>query len=361
MQQCFWIVPKRREEFCRKTLFIHQINTALLLNTAAQSCLFLALITFAAPSAFIYLFMLKLHVVNETAPLEAVVLGIAHSPGPVPSLEDAYDPKSKEFIRIGAYPEEADMIVEMDAFAEVLEKHGVEVFRPRLLQGVNQIFSRDIAFVIGDQLVVANVLEDRAQEIDALSYLIGKIDPNHVIDLPDDVRIEGGDVMPWNGKIFVGYSDDEDFVKYKVARTNKEGVQFVKVTFPKWEVHAFELQKSDDDPRYNALHLDCCFQPIGHDQAIIFPGGFKNPKDVDTLREIFGADNMIEITREEMYHMVSNVFSISPDVIVSEKRFTRLNAELRKRGFKVEEVPYFEIGKQEGLLRCSTLPLRRKA
>jgi len=60
-----------------------------------------------------------------------------------------------------------------------------------------------------------------------------------------------------------------------------------------------------------------------------------------------------------MYEMNSNVFSISPDVVVSEKHFTRLNAWLRAQGFTVEEIPYSEISKQEGLLRCSTLPLLR--
>ena len=61
-----------------------------------------------------------------------------------------------------------------------------------------------------------------------------------------------------------------------------------------------------------------------------------------------------------MYNMNANVFSISENVIVSEKRFTRLNIELRKRGFTVEEVSYAEIAKMEGLLRCSTMPLIRE-
>ena len=52
-------------------------------------------------------------------------------------------------------------------------------------------------------------------------------------------------------------------------------------------------------------------------------------------------------------------FSISEDVIISEKNFTGLNTWLREQGFTVEEVPYAEIAKQEGLLRCSTLPLIR--
>ena len=60
-----------------------------------------------------------------------------------------------------------------------------------------------------------------------------------------------------------------------------------------------------------------------------------------------------------MYHMFSNIFSISPNVVVSERNFVRLNQWLRDNGFVVEEIPYSEISKQEGLLRCSTLPLRR--
>ncbi len=40
---------------------------------------------------------------------------------------------------------------------------------------------------------------------------------------------------------------------------------------------------------------------------------------------------MLFITKEEMYDMNSNVFSISEKVIVSEKGFTRLNKESRKK------------------------------
>jgi N-dimethylarginine dimethylaminohydrolase len=57
--------------------------------------------------------------------------------------------------------------------------------------------------------------------------------------------------------------------------------------------------------------------------------------------------------------MNSNVFSISEEVIISEQNFTRLNSWLRENGFTVEEVHYAEIAKQEGLLRCSTMPLIR--
>ena len=159
--------------------------------------------------------------------------------------------------------------------------------------------------------------------------------------------------------IFVGYSEDQDFEKYQVARTNRAGVS-LKDAFPNRIIKAFELYKSDENPRENALHLDCCFQPIGKGQAILFEEAFKNAEDVAFLVGYFGEENIIRITRDEMYEMNSNVFSISPEIIVSEQGFVRLNNELRKRGFQVEEVAYAEIAKMEGLLRCSTLPLRRK-
>jgi len=60
-----------------------------------------------------------------------------------------------------------------------------------------------------------------------------------------------------------------------------------------------------------------------------------------------------------MYNMNSNIFSISENVIISEQNFTRLNTWLYNQGFIVEKVPYAEIAKQEGLLRCSTMPLIR--
>ena len=108
--------------------------------------------------------MMQLNIVDETSPLKAVILGIAKSSGPVPSVEEAYDPKSLEHIKAGTYPKEADMIQEMDAFEHVLDKYGVQVFRPEVLENCNQIFARDIAFVIEDKLFHSNVLPDRVRE-----------------------------------------------------------------------------------------------------------------------------------------------------------------------------------------------------
>jgi N-dimethylarginine dimethylaminohydrolase len=288
------------------------------------------------------------------------VLGTALSNGPTPTIEEAYDPKSLEHIIAGTYPIEADMVLEMDAFEAVFKKYGVTVYRPEIIQNYNQIFTRDIGFVIDDVFVKSNIMPDRERELDANQYVIDQMNPAKVVRPPEEVHIEGGDVMLWGNYIFVGTYKGSDYKDYITARTNWQGVEYLRKLFPNKIVKEFDLVKSKIEARDNALHLDCCFQPVGQSKGIIYKSGFREEADYMFLVQLFGKENLFHIEREEMYHMYSNVFSIAPDVVVSERKFTRLNNWLRENGFTVEEIPYAEIAKQEGLLRCSTLPLIRE-
>ena len=303
--------------------------------------------------------MLQLNVKNETSRLRAVVLGSAIDNGPTPSVEEAYDPKSLEHILAGTYPVEADMVNEMEAFNKVFQKYDVQVFRPERIENYNQIFTRDIGFVIDDTLIKAHILPDRERELDAIQYVLDQINPAKIVRPPEEVHIEGGDVMLWNDYIFIGTYKGSDYKDYITARTNMAGVNYIKELFPNKIVKEFDLVKSKMEARDNALHLDCCFQPVGDNKGIIYKSGFREEADYRYLVKLFGKENLFHITREEMYNMNSNVFSIAPNVVVSEKNFTRLNTWLCEQGFTVEEIPYAEIAKQEGLLRCSTLPLIR--
>ncbi|MFV8388675.1 dimethylarginine dimethylaminohydrolase family protein [Flavobacterium sp. LB1P71] len=303
--------------------------------------------------------MLALNIKNETSRLRAVVLGSAIDNGPTPKAEEAYDPKSLEHILAGTYPKESDMVAEMEAFNKVLQKYDVTVFRPEMIASYNQIFTRDIGFVIDDIFVKSNILPERERELDAIQYIIEQIDSQKVVRPPEEIHIEGGDVILWNDCIFVGTYKGSDYKDYITARTNVQGVQYIKDLFPNKIVKGFDLVKSKIEARDNALHLDCCFQPVGKDKGIIYKRGFREEADYLFLVNLFGKENLFHITRDEMYHMNSNVFSINTNVVVSEKNFTRLNNWLRANGFVVEEIPYAEIAKQEGLLRCSTLPLIR--
>ncbi len=302
---------------------------------------------------------MKLNIHNETSRLRAVVLGTANSNGPIPKVEEAYDPKSKEHILAGTYPLEEDMVMEMKSFEKVLLKYDVKVYHPKLINNYNQIFARDIGFVIEDVFIKSNILPERENELVAIQYVIDGINPLKVVRPPQEVHIEGGDVMLWGDHVFVGTYKGSDYKNYITARTNVQGVEYIKALFPNKIVKGFDLIKSKLEARDNALHLDCCFQPIGKDKGVIYKRGFREEADYMYLVDLFGKENLFHIKRNEMYNMNSNIFSIDTNVVVSEKKFKRLNNWLRERGFVVEEVPYAEIAKQEGLLRCSTLPLIR--
>mgnify|MGYP001348264214 FL=1 len=303
--------------------------------------------------------MLQLNVNNETSRLLAVVLGTAKSNGLAPKLEECYDPKSRENVLANTYPTEIDMVKELKELEDVLFKHKVKVYRPEVINDYNQIFSRDIGFVIDDSFIVANILPERSNEIFAIQKVLDLIPKNKIIELPENCHVEGGDVILHNDYIFIGIYDGDDYSNLKTARTNNRSIEFLKKKFPAKKIFSFELIKSDLEPSKNALHLDCCLQPVGNDKLVTCPDAFLKRDQYEWLINHFGKENILEISLNEMSEMKCNFFSIDTNIVVSEKSFSNLNSWLRGFGILVEEIKYKEISKQGGLLRCSTLPLKR--
>lgn len=303
---------------------------------------------------------MKLNIKNETDRLRSVVLGQPKSNGPEPTLEESYDAKSYDSLKKGVYPKEEDIVAEMAAFEQVLKKYDVEVFRPNIIKDYNQVFARDVAFVVDDKMIISNIIPDRADEQEAYRKIFEKVAWRNIINLPESAHVEGGDVIVWNDFLFIGTCYSEDYRSYKTARTNQYAIDILKEYFPQKRIIDLDLKKDDKAPYQGVLHLDCTFNPVGKDKCIIYKNGFVNEDDYRLIINIFGEDNCFHINDEEMFEMYPNVFSIAPDVVVSDSAFTRMNNHLRDQwGITVEEIPYREVSKMGGLLRCSTLPLVR--
>ena len=304
---------------------------------------------------------MKLNIKNETGKLKSVVLGQPKSMGPVPTLEESYDAKSYHSIEHNIYPKEEDIISEVTAFEAILKKYDVEVLRPAIIKDYNQVFARDVAFVIEDKMIISNVIKDRADEQEAYRKIFEKVEWRKIINLPETAHVEGGDVIVWNDYLFIGTCYSEDYRSFKTARTNEYAIEILKEYFPKKRIIDLDLKKNDKIPYEGVLHLDCTFNPIGKDKCIIYKNGFVDESDYELIVDIFGEENCFNITDEEMFEMNPNIFSISPEVVVSDKTFIRMNNHLRDVwGFTVEEIPYREVSKMGGLLRCSTMPLVRE-
>ena len=294
---------------------------------------------------------------DEWQPLEAVMVGIGSGMGPAPKLADTYDPQSRKHVQQDTYPQEADVARELNDFATALIERGVQIKRPEKL-GFNQVFARDIGVVIDDAFVVTSMVEDRTQEQAGIIRLL-EDNPGTVHRPPHDVRLEGGDIMPMPGEIWVGCADDDDFGTFTTARTNLKAAEWLGSLFPHRIIRTFLLRKSDLNPQHNALHLDCCLAPLGLGHLLVHRAGFKRQEQLDALLARYDSAHVCEVTEIEMEHMHCNVFSIAPDSVVSDKRFTRTNDVLKSWGYDVIEVDLQETSKMGGLLRCTTLPLRR--
>ena len=309
--------------------------------------------------SFKLFYALKFSIKNEFNTLSKVILGIANDLGGIPSIQDVYDPHTRKHVLQKTFPKENQLISELNAFKKILEKYGVDVLRPKNLKSINQVFTRDIGFVIDDVFFISNIIKDREREIEGINHILSYFDKSKIIFLPNDIRVEGGDVIIYKDYIFIGISSDYDFATKKVGRTNKKSVDFFKKFFPKKKVYGFELKKSDTSIEDNCLHLDCCFQTLGLGHLLICYDSFNKRKDIDLVNKLFSKKNIIEISNEQMVNLNTNLFSISKNIVVSNKNFKILNNILLKLGYTVEEVEYSSIAKMGGLFRCSTLPLKR--
>ena len=304
--------------------------------------------------------MLNINIENEYSPLKTVVLGIANNIGAPPSVSDAFDPRSLYHIKNNSYPNEESLIQELDSFKKKLLKYGVEVLRPSNIIDCNQIFTRDLGFIVSNVFFLSNIVPNRKDEIKGISEILKKFNVG-VIKLPEFMHIEGGDIIVHNDKIFIGTYSDEDYSSLITARTNTESVDYLKKLISSKEIIPIDLKKSNKNIFENTLHLDCCFQTISSDRAIICPDGFKQKEDIDYLIKLFGKENVFIANREEAFMLNSNVFVISPDIIVSHTKFKRLNNWLKEKGILVEKVDFSNVSKMSGLFRCSTLPLYRES
>ena len=300
---------------------------------------------------------MSLNIINETDKLVSVIVGIGNDMGKIPTVDECIDPKTKLNLLNNTYPLESDCINEIKSFSEILKKYNVEVLRPNNIKALNQIFTRDISFVVENKIFIPEIIESRNKEKDGIKSFLDKINPMNKIYIPKNIKIEGGDIILYNDYIFIGLTGSNH--NYKVSRTSRNSIDFLKNIFPKKNIIGMDLIKNDNNPKENILHLDCTMQPIGNDKIIIYEEGFENKKDVGALREIFGKNNFINIGKDEMYEGCSNVFSINSKTIVSDVTFKKLNKKLEKLDYIVEKVYYREVSKFGGLFRCSTLPLKR--
>ena len=239
-------------------------------------------------------------------------------------------------------PPRLEILLEQQlAFAAMLQQHNVRVHwaEPQPTSPL-QFFTRDVAVAIADKLVVGAMAKHiRAQERDSLQSLLISLD-NPPLYVSEGV-VEGGDVILDGSIIYVGLSE----------RTDRHGFMWVRKTFST----AFDILELEMNPGY--IHLDTVLNLIGGNKALVYRPAFS----ALTLVKLEQKYEMIPVTAEEQFRLATNVLSLSPHTIVSDRQNVRINDVLRQDGFEVIDVDFSEIVKIGGGFRCATCPLVRDA
>jgi len=227
-----------------------------------------------------------------------------------------------------------------EGFVRTLKDEGVNVIQLRPDENLNeQVFTRDIGFTVDRHLFVSNMEKDlRKPETERLKQWLRdqEIPYQQLTAAP----IEGGDVIVDEQTLWIGISD----------RTNKDAAKELQEKLPDFEVNQIPI-------REDVLHLDCTFNLLNSETALIYKDGIR---DKQVLQKLENRYELIEVTKEEQFQMGTNVLSIGNRKVISLPENSRINTTLKEKGFHVIEVPFSEIIKSGGSFRCCSLPLLRQ-
>ena len=158
--------------------------------------------------------------------------------------------------------------------------------------------------------------------------------------VPERGFVEGGDVVVENGRIWVGIG----------ARTDEWGAEFLDKNFG----HEYDVIPLRFHPRFT--HLDTLFGVLGQNRAILFEPAF-SPKSLKRIKDAFSS--VVSLTGREQQTGGTNVLCIDDQKVISIAENESVNNRLHELGYDVIALPFSEVIKSGGSVRCDTLPIER--
>lgn len=200
-----------------------------------------------------------------------------------------------------------------------------------------QVFTRDIAFSYGEQVIVGSLQEKIRQGEEKV--LVQWLEENHIpYSTMKSGSIECGDVIIDGNTIWVGQS----------YRTSKDATLELQELLPDVEIIPIPFEE-------DYLHLDCVFNLLSDKEGLVFPPAF----EPEVLEKLTSRYDLIEVSHREQFSLGTNVLSIGEKKVISLPQNKEVNQKLRDRGYKVIEVDISEIIKSGGSFRCITMPMIR--
>lgn len=243
-------------------------------------------------------------------------------------------------------PEANKVMSEVNNVADAFTDLGVEVVLledPEQLQPqtTNMIFLRDVAAIIDDKIILANMKYDlrKAEPRKFKDLLIGKSELSESVfkELPGNMSMEGADIM---------ISGESQILAYTGFRTSSEAIDEIASQFQ------LGVKSIPANIQKVPQHLLGAMHIIG-------PGKIaRRPKYCST--EIDGFEYIdFDETDEIMNNFAMNIVTIAPNEILMPSGCPETKKTFEENGVKCHVVDIDEIHKMDGGLACMTLPLER--
>ena len=207
-----------------------------------------------------------------------------------------------------------------------------------------QIFTRDLGTVTPMGALLGQFRWNfRQREIELTREVIGKYLPLWKSIPPGEERFfEGGDFV---------YMDSSTVALGVAGRTSAPGARLVQ----DWmDEIGYEVIPLHFDPEY--CHLDMVFNVIAEKICVactqLLPDDFLRRIQVEKWQ-------IIETTKEQVLHLLGNLFAVDNGIVISPAHNKTINSQLRTLGVDVIEVEMEEILRGGGGPHCMTYPLLR--
>lgn len=197
------------------------------------------------------------------------------------------------------------------------------------------IWLRDIFVVIDNKCIICNLTtndsigKDRSKEyLSIASTLFSKYT---IVHLPNDVKLEGGDIIQNENDIFIGIGE----------RTNEKAIEYMQYLFPMKNI--IPISHTD-------MHLDCVL-------SVVFPNTilYSRKRTHIEHNKYINKYTLHDIDDETDGILVTNFLIIGDNIIHSNRRENKKVVNiLENLGYTIHIVDIKELWKEGGGIRCMT-------
>jgi N-dimethylarginine dimethylaminohydrolase len=221
-------------------------------------------------------------------------------------------------------------------FVNLLTNLGIKVQFLDLTNSAEQVYTRDIGFVVRDIFFVSKLKSpERQSETEPLMNFIKTYNLKHyVMQNP----IEGGDVVIRDEVLFIGASD----------RTSLEAIKEVQQVLNENNVDIKAVPVAFDRSK---IHLDCVFNTLDRDNCLVTDYLY----DTEIIQKYI--KNCIKLDKTAADELGTNYVYLGERKLITNSKSTC--TLLKEIGFDPYYTDFSEIIKGSGSLGCSTLPILR--